>query len=101
MSSNSQGNYRTTPQRAMAAFDKLPAVVRIALHEAVANWAPQPILTEYRRLKYDAHPVLALIRHWNRTELEQRDRDRARAKGVYRGNIPDQPAPKRRARRAR
>lgn len=46
---NSSGSYRSTPERSMAAFDRLPPTARKALREAAFNWATQPILTQFRR----------------------------------------------------
>jgi len=46
---NSSGTYRTSPQNAMKAFDKLPASARAALANAAYCWAPQPFLTQFER----------------------------------------------------
>ena len=46
---NSKGNYKTTPELMMKAFDKLPPEVRNALANAKENYVPQVFLTKYRR----------------------------------------------------
>ena len=43
------GSYRTTPVNKMRAFDKLPPETRAALANAVEDWVPQTLLTNYRR----------------------------------------------------
>jgi uncharacterized protein DUF6525 len=50
MSANVRGgNYRTTKENAMKAFDKLPPEARSALANAVEDWVPQPFLTKLWR----------------------------------------------------
>lgn len=49
MGHNSAGSYRTTRELAMRAYDALPREVRDALKEAVADFVPQPLVTDMRR----------------------------------------------------
>jgi hypothetical protein len=94
MSSNNPGSYRTTRENMMRAFDKLPPEVRAALANAVGNWVPQPFLTQYRRGYFSGAAELARwIEVLNARELDKRERERARAVGVYKGNRPDNPIP--------
>lgn len=46
--SNSKGSYTTTPERTMAAYDKLPPSARKALQDAIFCWATQPIYSRWR-----------------------------------------------------
>jgi predicted Zn-dependent protease with MMP-like domain len=46
---NSAGSYRTTRELAMRAYDTLPREVRDALKEAVADFVPQPLVTDMRQ----------------------------------------------------
>ena len=46
---NSKGNYRTTREKDLRAYEKLPPTLRQALRDAAFNYAPQPILTRWRR----------------------------------------------------
>lgn len=78
------GNYRTTLRAKMAAFDKLPAPVRAALANAVADWAPQPFVTAYRGGASVAY-LLGVISHADQHELERRAHQRERRLGPYRG----------------
>jgi len=67
--SNSKGNYPTTPKRSMAAYDKLPPSARVALQTAQFCWAPQPLLTRWRkgRAGYETGADIAkLIERWDR-----------------------------------
>jgi hypothetical protein len=84
------GNYRTTKRAMMAAYDKLPPEARGALAQAVENWVPQPLLTEYRRT-HDADDLVVMIRLWDMAELRQRAAHRRKARGPYRGNAPEIP----------
>jgi hypothetical protein len=71
MSCNSpSGSYRTTKEKMMKAFDKLPPTSRAALANADHNWVPQLVLTQWRR----GQPVqylAILINHWDRLEHER------------------------------
>lgn len=49
MAYNSCGSYRTTREKMMKAFDKLPPECREALANAIGNYVPQPYLTMLRR----------------------------------------------------
>jgi hypothetical protein len=92
MGNSVTGSYQTTPQRTMRAFDKLPKSARKALANAVADWAPQPILTEHNR-QTKGHEtgaeIAATIEQWNREELAKREDQRRRAAGPYKGNLPE------------
>lgn len=46
---NGSGSYRTTPQRQMKAFDKLPKRLREYLANSNTDWATAPILTMFIR----------------------------------------------------
>ena len=46
MSNSSAGSYKTTPERTMAAFDKLPPTIRAELAKSASDWAVEPLLTE-------------------------------------------------------
>lgn len=89
MSNTRGGNYRTSPANSMRAFDKLPGEIRAALANAVEDWVPQPLLTQYRRCGLETQVVLKLIGRWDRQELANREQQRARASGPYKGNVPD------------
>src|SRR5438067_11872332 len=94
MSSNDRGSYRTNKANMMRAFDKLPPEVRATLANAVSNWVPQPFLTQYRRGYFSGAAELARwIEVLNARELATRERKRARAVGVYKGNRPDNRIP--------
>jgi len=101
-----RGNYRSSLENYMRAFDKLPPAARRALADAVVgNWATQPLLTRYRRgdAAYSTGDEIAsTIRRWDQRELAERERQRALAIGPYKGNAPDNPvktsAPARRKR---
>lgn len=80
--------YRTTTANAMRAFDRLPAEVRTALAHAVDNWVPQQFVTILRR-GWSVPGAVRLIETWNAQELAERERDRSRASGPYKGNQPD------------
>ena len=70
--SNSSGAYYTTPENAMKAFDKLPPSARKALAEAAFNYAPQPIVTRWRRGQhgYRTGPEIAdAVARWDRKRL--------------------------------
>ena len=75
MVANSQGTYRTNYHKTMAAYDKLPRVVRNALADAAQDWVPQPVLTRFRReLKSGQWPsdaaerCVRMIRRWDKEE---------------------------------
>lgn len=82
------GNYSTTKENAMKAFDKLPPEVRSALANAAEDWVPQPFLTWLRRGS-DVKALVAIIGSWDARELARREHDRSTARGVYKGNQPD------------
>lgn len=73
----------------MRAFDKLPVTVRVQLANSIENWAPQPLLTRYRRNAGDDFAVMDEIARWNKHELDQRTKQRAKASGPYKGNSPE------------
>ena len=77
---NSAGNFRTTVRAIMRAFDKLPMPVRVALSESVADWAPQPILRDYRS-GVRVSGILAAIKDANARELTKREGERQLAIG--------------------
>jgi hypothetical protein len=88
MSGNSRGNYRSTRANRMRAFDKLPPEARAALANAVASWAPQPILTDLRRGWYkNGAEIAAEIACWDRQELAKREDQRRRGVGPYKGPV--------------
>jgi hypothetical protein len=70
--SNSGGSGNpTTPERTMAAYDKLPPTARRALQDAWFCWSTQPILTRWRKgvsgFKTGAE-IARLIELWDRLE---------------------------------
>jgi len=87
MSGNNRGSYRTTKANMMRAFDKLPPEARAALADAVGNWAPQPILTGFRR-GYpgyrDGAEIAWTITRWNAEEIAKREEQRSRGVGLTR-----------------
>lgn len=91
MSGNSNGGrkYQTTTANVMRAFDKLPPEARQALANAVGNWVPQPYLTMHRRHEKDALGIASWISVMDRVELAEREHQRSRAIGPYKGNVPD------------
>ena len=72
----------------MAEFDKLPRRVRKALACSIENWSPQAIALVMRRRRLVDFGAVKIIEAWNAKELGERERHRAAAIGVYRGNIP-------------
>jgi hypothetical protein len=88
MRNNIAGSYRTTKEAMMAAYDKLPPKARAALAQAVENWVPQPLLTQYRHT-HDVADLVVTIRLWDLAELRERAVNRRKARGPYRGNAPE------------
>jgi len=72
----------------MAAFDKLPRRIHEALAGSVENWSPQAIALVMRGRGMVDFGAVDIIEAWNAKELGERERHRAAAIGVYRGNIP-------------
>ena len=73
--SNSKGSYSTTPEQTMAAFDKLPPSARVALREAISDWATQPFLTKWRNGVYKTGKDIAKrIDHLNRKDLAKAEK---------------------------
>jgi hypothetical protein len=62
----------------MAAYDKLPPRVRLALAGAAFDYVPQPILTKLRRGIFDEDLAVKLIAIWDRLEIDKAKRKRAR-----------------------
>lgn len=86
------GNYRTTAERDMRAFDKLPPSARRALANAIEQWAAPPILTWHNRQRrgFETGPeIAATIAKWDREELATRESQRRNATGPYKGNARD------------
>src|ERR1700675_3356159 len=71
----------------MAAFDKLPRRVREALANGVENWSPQAVTLVMRGRGLVDFGAVDIIETCNAKELGERDRHRAAAIGVYRGNV--------------
>ena len=66
---NSKGNYYSTPQRTMAAYDQLPPSARKALQDAMFCWATQPIRTKWNKSKpgfRTGHEIAASIEKWDK-----------------------------------
>ena len=57
---NSHGNYITTSERDMAAFDRLPPRLRAALRDARHDWACSVVWTY--KLKHGVEKTLAELR---------------------------------------
>lgn len=73
----------------MRAFDQLPPEVRARLAGAVTNWVPQLLLTLHRRGVLGPAALVRWIDGMDCRELDERERDRAAARGRYRGNARD------------
>jgi hypothetical protein len=71
----------------MAEFDKLPRRIREALAYSVENWSPQAIALVMRGRRLLDFGAVNVIEAWNAKELGERERHRAAAIGVYRGNV--------------
>lgn len=78
MSGNASGNYYTTTEAMMKAFDTLPKAVRIALANSLENWVPQPLCTRVKELrKRKLWPsdidktMLVQLERWNATERDE------------------------------
>lgn len=69
--SNSKGSYRTTWERAMAAYDALPREVRVVLANSIGNWVAQPLLTKLRRKGYSTKDAVNVVTYWNMTSAAQ------------------------------
>jgi len=91
MSSNSKGgNYYTTAELTMAAYDKLPPAARRALANAMGNWAPQPYLTRYKRgVIKTGQAIASWVQYADRELLKKYERQRRLAIGPYKGNVPE------------
>ena len=79
---NSRGSYSTTRERTYAAYDKLPATAKLALQNAVFDWAVQPILTYWRNGRKGfktGQEIAARIAEWDAKQIEK---DRARVWGI-------------------
>jgi hypothetical protein len=68
MSANASGSYRTTREAMMASYDRLPRTVRNALANAVENWVPQPLETEWKTGRYKPSDLAKMVAKWNRNE---------------------------------
>jgi hypothetical protein len=73
----------------MAAFDKLPRRVRVALASGVENWSPQAIALFMRAHGIVDFGAVDIIGTWNAKELGEREQHRTAAVGVCRGNVSD------------
>jgi hypothetical protein len=82
---NSEGTYRTTPERDQRAFDKLPRPLRDLLNEAPFNWSAELTLRNYHakcRRMSETEAVAAVIAFYRENEVgdiyaaEQEDRRR-------------------------
>ena len=81
MTCNSKGTYRTAAKLSMAAFDKLPPSARKALADAVFSWAPQPVLTRWRKglPGYRSGPDIAkTIARWDKKHLSKPENRRGK-----------------------
>jgi hypothetical protein len=67
--SNSSGSYPTTTEAVMAAYDKLPLLVRMALANALDDYVPQPVLTRHRRGETPVQLVM-MVKRWDDIERE-------------------------------
>lgn len=79
---NSSGSYYSKRENTMAAFDKLPPTARAALANAAFDWAPQPIVTQWRRgtkgMK-TGQEIAAKVAEWDAKAIA---RNRARVWGI-------------------
>jgi hypothetical protein len=62
----------------MRAFDKLPRILGQALANAAFSWAPQPILTMWRRDSLKVKKITDLIAKWDREKIAKAYRRRSR-----------------------
>lgn len=80
--SNGYGNYRSTIEADLAAYDRSPPLLRQAQAYAVAKWASAPQLRDYHKLVghmgYSASEACRLIM---RTMAEYERKDTAKAYG--------------------
>lgn len=70
--SNSKGSYYSTTENSMTAYDKLPPTARRALQDAAFCWAPQPVLTRWRkgRAGYKTGADIAkTVAKWDRSKI--------------------------------
>jgi hypothetical protein len=93
MSENVRGSgYPCTIERDLAAYDQLPPAARRAIAEGIDNWAAVPLLKRYLRGKPNyrtGDQIAARIAQTDQLELADREDHRARAIGVYKGNVSD------------
>ncbi len=102
MTNTRDGNYLTTPENMMRAFDKPPPTARRALANALEDWVPKPLLTRHRQGRRGyatGADIAATVARWDAQEAEKRDQDRLRAVGAYKGNVPTVVSPRRGAKR--
>lgn len=68
------GGYNTTREDMMRAYDKLPHCIRQAMQDAIENWVPQPLLTEFNRFGGPgyAQKLVKRVQSWNAQELSAR-----------------------------
>lgn len=76
--SNSKGNYSSSRENSMRAYDQLPPSVRLALQQAAFCWAPQPIRTMFEKRRIPAKEIVKRIARW---DADQIAKDRTRVWG--------------------
>lgn len=72
-------------EKQMAAYDRLPPSIRVALANAAFDWAPYPIRKWFESGRRTAKQLVGDVAKWDR---EQIAKDRKRVWGIV-----DQPAP--------
>lgn len=89
MSHNSAGSYAISQKAFWRAYDDLPRAARDALKEAAADWVPTSWSRPWKAGKATPSELVADIKRADANEYAKLERQRARAIGPYKGNIPD------------
>lgn len=89
MSHNSPGSYAISEKAFWRAYDDLPRAARDALKEAAANWVPTPWSRLWKAGGITPSAIVADIKRADASEYAKLERQRARAIGPYKGNVPD------------
>lgn len=69
--SNGSGSYRTTPERQMKAYDKMPKRLREVVANTNTDWATAPILTMFIKAGWVGAVDLCIkkIAEWERSKF--------------------------------
>lgn len=88
MGNSVTGSYATNRTLTMAAYDKLPPELRAVFRDALDNYVPQPFVTQLRRGIHGPAALAKLLIEHDKKELQKREKQRAKAQGPYKGNVP-------------